>query len=108
MVELKIGELKALIRDYNKTMQKEEHITPAQLKGKSKNEILKVNSDLGYTVNHEKRLMKRTNKDKKKPLVIKLPPPKTEEEKKTAKEERGKKKAEKDKKKQENLNGRNR
>ena len=46
MVELKIGELKALIREYNKTMQKEEHITPAQLKGKSKDEILKVISDL--------------------------------------------------------------
>jgi hypothetical protein len=105
MVELKIGELKALIREYNKTMQKEQHITPSQLKGKSKDEILKVISDLGYTVDHEKRMMKRTKKGekdkKKRPMTVKLPPPKTEEEKKKEKEERVKKKEEKDKKKKE-------
>ncbi len=105
MVELKIGELKALIREYNKTMQKEQKILPTQLKGKSKDEILKVISELGYTVDHDKRMMKRTKKGekdkKKRPMSVKLPPPKTEEEKKTAKEERVKKKEEKDKKKQE-------
>ena len=102
MPELKLGELKALIREYNKVMQKDQGITPAQLKGKSREELIKIINDLGYTIDHEKRSMKRTKvgqKDKKKrPMVVELPAPKTEEEKKTAKEERVKKKEEKTKK----------
>ena len=66
MVELKIGELKALIREYNKSMQKEDHISPAQLKGKSQKELLAIiELKLGYTVNHEKRMMKRAKRGEK-------------------------------------------
>lgn len=89
--ELTLGELKRLIKQYNKLMS-------VDTKGMKRPELIKKIEDMGYTIDHKnaKLVGKRGVKDKqRKPMNVDLPPAKP----KPTKEEALKKKKEKAEKK---------
>lgn len=90
--ELTLGELKRLIKQYNKLMS-------VDTKGMKRPELIKKIEDMGYTIDHKnaKLIGKRGVKDKqRKPASVDLPPAKpkpTKEEALKKKKERAEKKA---------------
>ena len=88
VVLLKLSELKKLMKGYDDLMK-------VDTKGMSRDELIKKIEDMGYTIDHEKKTLRLTNKKKamkRKPLNVKMPPPKEKKEKSASEKEEGTKK----------------
>lgn len=64
-----LAELKRLIKGYNELMS-------IKTKGLSRDDLIKQIESMGYTIDHEKKTLKLTNKSKamkRKPINVKMP-----------------------------------
>jgi hypothetical protein len=75
--KMKIPEGEMTLAELKRTIKKYDELMSIETKGKSRDDLIKEIEKMGYTIDHENKSFKLTNKSKamkRKPINVKMPP----------------------------------